>query len=274
MRGADPRMVASVAHAIIDADGVTAEDLVRVHRALAKESGATHAEAEIAVAEADRALLRAGAAPADRSFERDRWEREFLQKLKTAGASGEGPAAAIAAERDRLRAFASLAGNVADAGAIEEGLGRLAELSMKGYASVTDPPLVISSTGNSTNRLPVAAMPSRLDTVGPVPSMALKGALEAATARTGPVQRQVQASVQTSAQRPMALPKAPPAAKVKLVAVQPRQAIKPVSATGAVPRGVVRAEPLPPVAKPDPIAEMTGISPAMARIRAMAAQKR
>lgn len=281
MRGADARTVATVARAIIDADGVTPEELVRVHRALAKESGATEAEAEIAAADAEHALVRPAPAPGERTFDRVRWENEFRVRMQAAGASGEGPAALLASERDRLRAVAAVAGNPADAGALEEALGRLAELSMKGYASVSDPPLVVSSTGNSTGRIPVAAMPSRLDTVGPVPSQALKGALDAA-AQSAPAARAANAQVaKPQAAKPQAakgvVAKPPPAR----VAALPRQIpidakLIPAGRLTPVPQGKVQAQALPPAAaaKPDPIAELTGISPAMAKIRAEAAERR
>jgi hypothetical protein len=256
VRGADGRTIAAIARAIVDADGVTAETLVRVHRALAKESGYTHAEAEIAAAEAERALIRsAGAGQLERAFDRDRWEREFLLRLKAAGAVGEGPAAAIASERDRLRGIAATSGSVADAGAIEEALGRLAELSMKGYASVTDPPVVVSSTGNSTNRIPVAAMPSRLDTVGPVPSLALKGALESATAKT------------TMAAKVVLPPRTATAAPIRPVPEVPISRVKPVKRPIAV--ATVQTQP-----KASMIDDLTGISPAMARVRTEAAARK
>lgn len=254
MRGVDNKTLTTTAHAIVNADGVTAQILVTVHRALAKEGGFTHAEAEIAAAEAQRAFIRTGDAPqSERKFDRDRWERDFAQRLRSSGAAGRGPARAIALERERLRAAAATENNAADAGEIEEALGRLAELSMKGYASVTDPPVVVSSTGNSTKRIPVAAMPARLDTVGPVPSVALKGALEAATANS-----ELRAKVALPAKGSQAsleripLPKARPS-RLRAVAT-------------LVPPTQPKAASL--------VDDLTGISPAMAKVRAEAAARR
>lgn len=250
MRDVDNKTLAATAHAIVDADGVTAEVLVNVHRALAKMHGFTHAEAEIAAAEAERALIRGDGMPQPaRKFDRSAWEKDFMLRLKAAGATGRGPAEALARERERLRGLAATDDNVADAGAIEEALGRLAELSMNGYAGVTDPPVVVSSTGNSTNGIPVAAMPARLDSVGPVPSVALKGALEDAT---------------TSLRaRAKVAPPAAPAANNLARAGKPQLAAKGQS--------VALAAAAPAVSKFAD--EMTGISPAMARVRAEAARK-
>lgn len=249
MRGVDNRTLAATAHAIVNADGVTAQILVTVHRALAKQAGFTHAEAEIAAAEARHAYIRAGSAPqSEPKFDRDHWERDFAQRLRASGAAGRGPAQAIALERERLRAAAATESNGADAGAIEEALGRLAELSMKGYARITDPPMVVSSRSNSTHRIPVAAMPARLDTVGPVPAAALKMALDAATANSGPrtnVAEAATGSHQSGDGIPM--PKARPSR---------------AGATSASPKATSLMD------------DLTGISPAMARVRADAAVRR
>jgi hypothetical protein len=255
MRGVDEQTLAATARAIVDADGVSAEMLVSVHGALAKETGFTQAEAEIAAAEAERALVRVeGTSQPERKFDRATWERDFQQRLRAAGATGRGPAEALARERDRLRQLAATDGNVADASALEEALGRLAELSMKGYAGVTDPPVVVSSTGDSTKRIPLAAMPSRFDTVGPVPSAALKGALDAATAGIG---SGAKVAATTAAKGAAMTPTTKLQAKGRKLQLE-RKAIITQSAR--------------PVS--NLVAEMTGISPAMAKVRAEAAARK
>ncbi|MGY3581345.1 hypothetical protein ACVIGB_000586 [Bradyrhizobium sp. USDA 4341] len=186
----DDRQLVDLAHRLIEMDGVSIGDLIAAHRALAKQPGFTHAVAEVAVADARRALLSPGVVvqgPAD--FDRQAWEREFDAKLKLAGSAQDGAEAAIAAERTRLRALAGRSVNVDDATAIEAALGRLAELATKGYAIVTDPPVTVTSRSGAPRPLPVAAMASRTQVVGPVPADSLHGALKALTAdRVPPVE--------------------------------------------------------------------------------------
>jgi hypothetical protein len=179
----DGRQLVDLAHRLIETDGVSVGDLIAAHRALAKQPGFTHAVAEVAVADARRAMLTPGAVtqgPAD--FDRQDWERDFDAKLKVAGGIQGGAEAAIAAERTRLRTLAGRSVNVDGAAALESALGRLAELATKGYAVVTDPPVTVTSRSGAPKPLPVAAMPSRAQDVGPVPAATLQGALKALAA--------------------------------------------------------------------------------------------
>lgn len=179
----DDRQLIDLAHRLVDNDGVTVGDMIMAHRALAGQQGFTHAVAEVAVADAKRALLSSGAVtqgPSD--FDKAGWERDFVSKLKLAGAEQGGAEAAIAAERTRLRGLAAASANVDGATDIEAALGRLTELATKGYAGVTDPPVTVSSGAGPAKGLPVAAMPSRSQDIGPVPAAALGGALKVLSA--------------------------------------------------------------------------------------------
>lgn len=178
----DDRQLVDLAHRLIEADGVSVGDLIMAHRALAGERGFTSAVAEVAVADARRGMLATGVvAQGPPDFDQRAWERDFLAKLKAAGGARGGAEAVIAAERTRLRDLAAASINVEGASAIESALGRLSDLATKGYAGITDPPETVSSRAGASKAVPVAAMPSRPQDVGPLPAAALNGALRALT---------------------------------------------------------------------------------------------
>lgn len=183
--GAEDRTVAALAKAIVDNDGVTTAGLIAVHRALADEDGKQTNPVSDAVAYASTLLTPTGRQPKPASFDKSAWARDFDIRLRGAGASGRGPAALIAAERNRLRGLASADWNADDAAAYEGALARLSELATKGYAGISDPPITVSSGSRPGGLQPdVAAMPSRLDVPGPIPRSRMPD--DAAFARMSP----------------------------------------------------------------------------------------
>jgi hypothetical protein len=167
-----------LAHYLVANDGIMASDLVLVDRALAHEPGASRPDAETFATDAENAVLGApGGTLRDNAFDIKNWALQFDAMLKGSGASGEGPAAVIASERDRLRGMADTSKDPADADAIEKALARIAELATKGYAGLTDTPMIVSSSGGvvqESGTATVAAMPSRVDNPGPIPSSGIK----------------------------------------------------------------------------------------------------
>lgn len=239
----DDRQLVELAHRLIDADGVSVGDLIMAHRALAGEQGFTSAVAEVAVADARRGMLTPGVvAQGPSDFDQQAWERDFVAKLKLAGGPRGGAEAAIASERTRLRDLAAASLNVDGASAIEAALGRLSDLATKGYAAITDPPETVSSRAGAPKALPVAAMPSRPQDIGPLPALALNGALKALTQQARP-------------QSPLK-----------------REAAREIQVVPYVRTGKVTSAPLAAPERPG-IDEMTGMSSSLAAIKAEAVAK-